>query len=108
MDLKEGMDFYFGLCDTVTGLKGSLKKDELLDVRLETFIRNPERELREICLFLGEKASDQYLKDCAGIVFDSPRKTRFQAPWKKALIDLAMDRMAFYPYLKGYAYEEND
>jgi hypothetical protein len=79
--------------------------DDLLDVRLEEFIADPKATLTRICRFLGLEASDEYLRDCASIVYDSPNKSRHKVAWSPEQIDAVARRMEAFPFLDGYSYE---
>ncbi len=62
--------------------------------------------LKELCHFLGMDASDDYLKDCASIVFKSPHKSRYDTQWGRELIDIVKNRMKKFHFLEGYSYED--
>jgi hypothetical protein len=105
MDIKEGIDFYFSLCETIANVKKQLIKGELFEFRHEAFIENPKKLLKEICLFLGADASEDYLADCESIVFKSPHETRNDLPWNSRLVADVKERMKQFSFLEGYSYE---
>jgi hypothetical protein len=103
--LDESADYYFSLCETVAEVKARVGADDVLDVRLEDFIADPEATLTTVCRFLGLEASEEYLRDCASIVYDSPNKSRHKAAWSPEQIDAVARRMETFPFLAGYSYE---
>lgn len=105
-NLPESIDLYFSLCETVTDIKKRLNTDELLEFRHESFIADPKNMLKRICAFLGLDAPEDYLNDCAGIILNSPRKTRYHVQWDNRLTDTVKRKMSQFPYLKGYSYED--
>lgn len=105
LDLRQSINYYFFLCDSIAGIKRRLTGGELLEVRLESFIADPENGLRALCRFLGTEAPEDYLHDCAGIVFRSRKRTRRDVEWKGALTGAVQERMAEYPFLAGYGFD---
>jgi hypothetical protein len=103
--LEEAIERYMRLCRGVAAVKERVGSDDVLDVRHESFIEDPPETLRRLCEWLGVKADADYLEDCSSIVFDSPRKTRFDGPWTPSLISDVRDRIAGFEWLKGYSYE---
>jgi hypothetical protein len=77
-----------------------------LSIRHEEMIEDPVGTLRRLCRHLGVIPEDDYLRDCAGIVSSSSRKTRRSIEWPKELIrrvqEESIDR---FPLLSGYRYE---
>ncbi|GBD39617.1 hypothetical protein HRbin37_01900 [bacterium HR37] len=104
--LEETIEHYFLLCETVSEVKRRLKEEEVFELRHEDFISNPREYLERLCRFLGVDAGEDYLKDCAGIVFKNPHRSRFDLNWDLKLIELVKARSLSFPFLKGYSYEE--
>jgi hypothetical protein len=98
----------FSLCETVTDFKETLEPDEIIELRHESFVQEPERQLAKVCSFLGVDASDEYLRDCGSIVFERPHKSRFEGPveWDSEMIELVRDEAGRFPFLNGYSFEE--
>ncbi len=77
----------------------------MLDIRNENFVTDPKKEIVRICNFLGlENIDEQYLNDCASIVFASPKKTRNQINWKPEFIEMVQKQIDKYEFLKGYSF----
>jgi hypothetical protein len=105
LTLDESATYYFSLCETVARVKARVGPDAVLDVRLEEFIADPRATLTRICRFLGLEASDEYLRDCASIVYESPNKSRHRVAWSGEQIDAVARRAEAFPFLNGYSYE---
>ncbi len=103
--IKESIDYYFSLSETIASVKEQLNKDEFFELRHEAFIDNPKKLLKEICLFLGVEAPEDYLTDCESIVFKSPRITRGNLPWDDELVAKVKERMTEFSFLEGYSYQ---
>ncbi|VEN74638.1 conserved hypothetical protein [Candidatus Desulfarcum epimagneticum] len=75
-------------------------------LRSENFIKNPEKELKKICSFLGQPADEGYLEDCASIVYDKPHKSRFRVRWTQEMIKKTALCIEEYDFLSGRRYDE--
>jgi hypothetical protein len=103
--LTQCADEFFGRCASTMWLNNNLMPEERLDLRLENFIDTPQDCIAAMCRFVGVEASDQYLRDCASIVFDSPNRSRHDAPWTRDLIESVQQRIGGYDFLSGYTFE---
>jgi hypothetical protein len=105
MELKDSIELYFSLCQTVADVKREVSRACFFELRLESFIDNPTTYLRELCRFLGTDASPEYLDDCASIVFKSPHRSRYEVQWDGESINVVEKRIDQFPFLQGYCYE---
>lgn len=105
-DLAESIEFYFEHVEGVSTIQPRVSPEDLLEVRHEDMILKPEETLRRVGRFMELEATPDYLKDCASIVFDTPRKTRGDAPWTSELLDRVRERSARYPFLRDYSFED--
>lgn len=80
---------------------------EVLDIQHEDFISKPIDGLNRICDFLGLQAREDYLKDCASIVFKKPHLTRFEIDFPDDLIQLVNSQIKNYDFLSGYSFDES-
>lgn len=103
--LDQSVDRYFSLCKTVTHIRKLVSVDKWIDIRHEAFIEDPRLSLRKCCQFLGQAASEDYLKDCASIVRESPHKSRYEAEWTPQLIKRVEEEIGRYPFLHGYTFD---
>ena len=69
-------------------------------------LRRHKREmLRDLCLFLGLEADQEYLEACAAIVYDEPEQIRHQLDWTAADRQAVLRRSAGYDFLADYTFE---
>lgn len=99
-DIRHTIQYFFRLVDAVHQFHREYHAD-ILDVRLEELIAGPVESLRRICEFLGVSASEDYLKDCASIVFPAPQSVA-DMKWTPEDIDLVLEKIAEVPFLHGY------
>ncbi len=101
---------YLQNCQTVMETKKQIEENpgsdiKLISVRHEAFIETPQVQLKELCQFLGIEPTQNYLDDCAAIVYESPNKSRHGGDWSKELIDLVGKEIERFPFLHGYSYD---
>jgi hypothetical protein len=104
--IAETTERYFLLCDAIERLRSGLPEGALLDVWHERFVADPEGGLREICGFLGLPVTDDYVRDCARIVFEEPRRTRHSSEWTPASVETVARRAAAIDFLAGYTVDD--
>jgi sulfotransferase family protein len=106
VDLDAAIAGYFDRVATVERVRAALATTEFHDLRHEDLIAEPVRALRELCAFLGEDAPDDYLRDCAGVVYRRPHRSRHEVAWSDAQRRRVADRLPGHPFLAGYAFDE--
>ena len=104
--LADSINQYFYLCDTIAQLKQQINQGDMIDIRHEQIISNPKFWLNEICKFLEIDAGDDYLDDCANIIYQFPNKSRHKVQWNDELIETVKNKMNQYEFLSGYSYED--
>ncbi|PSP19753.1 MAG: sulfotransferase family protein [Cyanobacteria bacterium SW_5_48_44] len=104
--LADSINQYFYLCDTIAQLKQQINQGDMIDIRHEKIISNPKFWLNEICKFLEIDAGDDYLDDCANIIYQFPNKSRHKVQWNDELIETVKNKMNQYNFLSGYSYED--
>lgn len=104
--LDEIIDNYFSRCQTVAAAKNEIGAADLIDLRQEALIAEPEKRLKELCDFLGVAAPADYLAACASIIFRSPHKSRSDIAWNADRIARVREEMARYPFFSGYSFED--
>jgi hypothetical protein len=104
--LEDNIRMFFGLCETIDNVKRQIDPKHMSDVKLESLIEEPKDCLQRLCSFLGLETTDDYLRDCASIVFKSPRTTRQKVPWTKQSIQSVKEQMSKYSFLDGYSFED--
>ncbi len=103
--LEAAADHYFRLCETVESLRSLAPDHTFLDVEHEALIAAPERQLAMLCAFLGVKTTDDYLHDCAAILFRSPHKSRQEVPWRPDLVRHVQSEVERFPALAHYRFD---
>jgi hypothetical protein len=103
--LETAADIYFGLSETVATVKRRVGDTRVIDVRHEAVIGDPKGAVKEMCAFLGVTPPDDYLDDCAGIVYASPHRSRLEAPWTPELKESVQRRIDRYAFLEGYGWD---
>jgi len=105
LDLIPFIKQFFEKAETVDKIK---KESDIpvYDLYHEEFIRDPQNELRKLLDFLNITADSNYLQACAGIVNDSPNKSRKNANWNPELIDFVKKEMQRFEFLKNYIFED--
>lgn len=104
--LDEALKLARQAVDTVRQIAAGLPPDSLLTIRHEDMIRDPAQTLKRLCRHLNIGAGQDYLQDCARIVFPSSRLTRHSIEWTPRYVELVeteiVDR---YDFLSGYSYD---
>ena len=80
--------------------------ERCVTMRHEDIVAHPRERLRELCAFLGEEASAEYLEACAALIFPSAKKSRHSAPWTPAEVEAVERGMEPYPFLHGYTFDD--
>lgn len=104
--LDATVEDYLSRCEMNASLKERLGDGAVLDVRHESFIKDPKSSLRELCGFLELGYDKNYLEDCASIVFGSPRRSRHDVEWDDVSLVAVRDGIGRFGFLRGYSYEE--
>ncbi|MHB1517363.1 MAG: sulfotransferase [Acidimicrobiales bacterium] len=81
MSLTEATEWYGHICRAVATVRPLLAPDELLDVAYEDFVGDTRPTLAALCHFVGLETAQAYLEACAGLVWQSPRRSRDSVSW---------------------------
>lgn len=104
LDFEGTINYYFDLCEIINTLKKNIPTQDIFDLQHESLIHNPQKALQELCHFLDIEPTNEYLNDCASIVFKSPRKTRETIQWSEEQIELVKSKMIDFDFLQEYCY----
>jgi hypothetical protein len=104
-DLEASIDHYLRMVAGVERLRAALAPGEVLDVRHEDLLDDPARELLRLCAFLGVEAPADWLRDCAGVVWKSPKRTRDEVEWPAPLREHLAREADRVPFLATYSFE---
>jgi len=105
LDIKDAIDYYFGICSFVAEMKTQIDKNDILEIHHEMFIQYPKLWLKKTGDFLNVEMTDDYLNDCVGIVYKSPRKSRYDIEWTDELKELVKNKMLQFDFLKEYSFD---
>lgn len=106
LNFRETIEYYFSLCNDISKIKRLVPNDSVFDIKQESIINNPQKNIQKLCAFLNLEAEEAYLQDCASIIFKSPKKTRETIDWKSEDIELVAQKIANYDFLQGYSFAD--
>ena len=101
---ENAVEHYFDYCETLVTLRKQLDNSNLIAIKYEEFVQQPETRLAEVCRFLGVEAEDDYLQACVGILYDSPERSRELVEWQPDWIEIVQKRIEQVDFLAGYNY----
>jgi hypothetical protein len=104
-ELASGVSQYFSNCVTMQKVRDAISPENLLVLRHEDLLRNPERDLRQMCHFLDIPAAEDYLSACKAILFQSPAASRTKVKWETEMIQKVKAEIEKFSFLEGYSYE---
>ncbi len=104
--LRDIIENYFSRCEANAGLKERLGDEAVIDVYHESLIEDTKSLLRELCGFLRLGYENDYLNDCASIVFKSANKSRYGVEWDDGTLAAVRDGINRFDFLEGYSYED--
>jgi hypothetical protein len=104
--LSATVEDYFSRCEMNANLKERLENCTVFDVRHESFVEDPKFLLRKLCGFLDLGYDEDYLEDCASIVFTSSHKSRYDIEWDAETLAAVRAGILRFDFLTGYSYEE--
>lgn len=111
MMLRSGRPFesafqrYFENWQLIETLTERIGQEHIHALRHEQLVSAPRETIAAICEFLGVDASAAYLDACAGVLFDSPARSRDSVDWsaeQRARIDTRINE---FEGLRGYSFD---
>jgi hypothetical protein len=75
------------LCDGTASIRRLLEPSEIADVSYDQFLTDPRGGLDRMCRFLGLEADQNYLEDCANVVWPSGSQPGEKVAWNEEQID---------------------
>lgn len=106
VNLETATELYSMVCKAVAEIKTRIDVKDILDVKHEPFIQHPQKFLTQICNFLEVDSPQDYLEDCASVVYKSPNKSRYEVHWTPELIDRVKKIIDDFPFLSNYSYQD--
>jgi len=84
----------------------TIERVSVLTTHHEDMVKDTPSTVRDLVNFLGENASKSYLNSCDDLVFDSPKKTRFEADWSDSLVHALENQISNLKYFPKYIFSE--
>jgi len=110
ISLTSAMELFFERAEFIDWIRRYVRekggRENILDLKSEALVREPVFEIKRMCNFLGLEAFDDYIEDCASIVFKKPNTPRKEVSWDSYLVDVVYCRMKKYSFLEGYFFDE--
>ena len=103
VDLLPFIKHFFERAEVVKYFKKQNNYD-VFDLYHEDFIKDPEKHLENLILFLGLKVNTDYLRTCASIVYSLPHVSRLRLNWPPELIQYVEKKINDYPFLNHYKF----
>ncbi|MCF8238481.1 MAG: sulfotransferase [Saprospiraceae bacterium] len=103
--LREVADVYFRNIGIVEVLK---KRGHFAvhEIQFETFLHQPEMELKALCTFLGTTCPPDYLSACLTLVNPQAHQSRHDVEWPEDLKQDVLQRASQYESLSGYQFDQ--
>jgi hypothetical protein len=103
--LEGAIDAYKLMVNTVQRVFRAVGDIYFKTVWLDDLTSKPEQVIRELCTFFSLQPHEDYVKDCAKIVFKQPKQTRHQLSWSPQQRDLLRRLVEEVDFLARYAEE---
>jgi hypothetical protein len=101
--LSPALDIYEKLSVMTDSVRALLAPDELLNVRYESVVADPEQRLAEICAFVGLEATPEYLRACSALVDPAAGQRHSGVVWSSGERRRIEELIAARPVLSGYS-----
>lgn len=75
----------------------------ILTIRHEDLVAAPHERIRQLCEFVGVEATDDYVNACAGIIWESPQRTRDKIEWPDHHVERVNEIIQRYDFFDGYS-----
>jgi hypothetical protein len=89
---------YFRRVDAVLDCQSRLPDQQFHTLHYEDLVRDSEHKMLELCKFLGQDASRDYLDACGAALYKLPHERRRSTPWSERDIRLTDEKMRSAPY----------
>lgn len=101
--LETSIKLYFNRCRTNDQLWRDPDND-VLNVHLETLIKQPVEALTQTCRFIGVESPPDFLSACQEKLFGAPNQSQLAVAWPRPLVDSVLEQMRHYEWLDGYRF----
>ncbi len=106
LTLQKSIEMHLGRCRFIEQFRKSYTDSNFITVHHENIIENPQQQLKKLCQFLGVDADDEYLNECAGIVFKGPSRTRTSVQWTDELVAQVKAGIDDISFLNNYTMDD--
>ncbi len=103
--LQHAIDRFVAQCEVVERVRAAAP-DDLVAVRFEALVVEPQTSLMTLCGFLGVDAPKDYLDGCAAIVRPQAPRRRDEVRWDGGLVEDLEGHIRRFPLLAGYSFED--
>jgi hypothetical protein len=103
--IAQATERYRRHCQGVEVARQRTKPEEFLELRYEDFVADVKARLNDLCGFVGQASSEDYLDACASRVFASASRTRDTVAWTATEREGVERVITEFPFLHGYATE---
>lgn len=102
----EQVERYFRMVAACDAVRGRTEPTRWFDGSHEELIAAPEPLLERLASFLGLTPEPDWIEACAGVVFDSPSRSRDKIEWPDSVRREVAARAADQPQLAGYSFKD--
>lgn len=95
---------YFTYCENLTELRKQMSVN-LLAVYYEDFVTYPKENLIRVCEYLDVTPLPDYVQACAGIMHETPDRSRHMVEWTPKWKKVVENNINKYDFLQGYNFE---
>jgi hypothetical protein len=104
--LEKEIEEFFIKAQSIKNIKEN-STFKMFEMTQELFISDIEKNLKDLCNFLGVKTSDDYLNSCTEITNSIPNKSRFDvAFWEDDLIGDTLVKMRKFDFFQSYTFNQ--
>ena len=83
----------------------AMKDLKVVEIHIESFIRNPREHINEICEALGVPCPMEYVEACTEKTFSNISYSRQIIVWDNHVVESILTRMKSYPFFSSYAFD---
>ena len=77
---------------------------DVIQIHLSDLVFNPNRELNQLCVFLGLNCTKDFITKCENVLFKEPSRSRLKMDWTQEQIDMVMQLNQQVSFLKRYSF----
>ena len=102
--MAENIKIFSKRCTKSLNILSLVKTQHVFMNRHEDMVATPTEQLAKLCRFLGVEASEDYLNDCAAVVHEKPRKSRYELDWTEEQKEKVAEMIEQYDFLSHYSW----